>query len=211
MLLDILIQIASIDENVWYKLMFIYDEFREYAYKRGGIIKYRKLFTIVEIKNGSKCIYIFGKLNSIEDKPAIYEFGNKIWLKNGRYHRNYDLPAVSFATGLNYWYINGNLHRDNDLPMEVRCNGDKYWFINNNIHRNDDKPAIIESNGSRYWYMDSKNHRENYKHAFITTTQRMLFIDGYHCGKDYIFRLLMFKFMQFLKQMYNWVLKLFYK
>jgi hypothetical protein len=70
MILDIITYIASKDADAWYILTRIHGEFREYAYTRAGIIKYRELFTDIEINDGDKHIRIFDKINSIEDKPV---------------------------------------------------------------------------------------------------------------------------------------------
>jgi hypothetical protein len=132
MLLDTAIYTASIFPEAWYGLTLIHREFREYAYSRAGIIKYRELFTDIEIVDGNKHIRIFGKLNSIEDKPAIIRAnGDKRWYINGNRHRENDQPAIIYAYGNKYWYINGNRHRENDQPAIIFANGDKYWFINN--------------------------------------------------------------------------------
>ena len=43
--------------------------------------------------------------------------GAQYWFKNGKLHRDNDLPAVIYADGTQYWYQNGKFHRDNDLPL----------------------------------------------------------------------------------------------
>jgi hypothetical protein len=109
MLLDTAIYTASLFAESWYGMTLIHREFREYAKTRAGIIKYRELFTKIEIKDGNKYIRIFGKLNNIEDKPAIiYANGNKYWYRNGNRHRENDQPAIIFANGDKWWYINDN-------------------------------------------------------------------------------------------------------
>jgi hypothetical protein len=70
MLLDTAIYTASLFPEAWYGLTLIHREFRDYSKTRAGIIKYRELFTKVEIKISNKYIRIFGKLNSIEDEPV---------------------------------------------------------------------------------------------------------------------------------------------
>jgi hypothetical protein len=112
MLLDVAIYTASIFPEVWYGLTLIHREFREYAYSRAGIIKYRELFTEIEIEDGHKYIRIFGKLNSIEDKPVIiHANGDKHWFINDKRHRENDQPAIIFANGSKHWYINGKYYR----------------------------------------------------------------------------------------------------
>jgi hypothetical protein len=159
MLLDIAIYIASIFPESWYGLTLIHREFAEYAYSRAGILKYRKLFTKVEIKDGDKSYRIFGKLNSIEDKPAIIRAnGDKYWYINDKRHRENDQPVIIGANGTKYWYINDNIHRDDDQPAIIWADGDKEWYINGNRHRENDQPAgrnspaIIRTDGTKRWY-----------------------------------------------------------
>jgi hypothetical protein len=110
MLLDIAIYTASIFPESWYGLTLIHREFRKYSKTRAGILKYRELFTNIKIEYGNKYIRIFGKLNSIEDKPAII-----------------------CVNGDKYWYINDKRHRENDQPANICTNGNKCWFINGNV------------------------------------------------------------------------------
>jgi hypothetical protein len=148
MLLDTAIYTASIFSESWYGLTLIHREFAEYSKTRAGILKYRELFTKVEIRDGDKYIRIFGKLNSIEDKPAIiWADGAKHWLLNGEHHRNDDKPVSIYVSGGIEWYINDELHRENNQPSGrvspaiIRANGDKHWYINDKRHRENDQPA----------------------------------------------------------------------
>jgi len=59
-----------------------------------------------------------------------YLNGDKVWYKNGKIHRDNDLPAQVDANGHKAWYKNGKQHRDNDLPAVEYTDGDKYWFKN---------------------------------------------------------------------------------
>jgi hypothetical protein len=164
MLLDTAIYTASIFPEAWYGMTLIHREFAEYAYSRVGILKYRELFTKVEIEieEDDKYTNIFGKLNSIEDKPAIIRAnGTKSWYINGKRHRDNDKPAIIEANGDKVWYINGNCHRNNDKPAFIGANGDKEWFINGKWHRSRDafnllaKPAVIDANGNKWLYINN--------------------------------------------------------
>jgi fructose 1,6-bisphosphatase len=171
MLLDIAIYTASIFAESWYGLTLIHREFAEYAKTRVGILKYRELFTKVEIEDGFKYIRIFGKLNSIEDKPAIISvFGTKLWYVNDKYHRENDQPAIIGVTGDKYWFINGKFHRENDEPAVIRANGDNWWYIYD-VYRRDIEafapPVGIEANGNKHWYINGNRHRENDQPAVI--------------------------------------------
>lgn len=39
-----------------------------------------------------------------DDNDYVLENGNKIWMKNGQYHRNDDKPALICDSGSKYWY-----------------------------------------------------------------------------------------------------------
>jgi hypothetical protein len=153
MIIDIITYTASKDAEAWYKLMLIYEEFREYAKTRAGILKYRELFTDIDIKDGVKTIRIFGKINSIEDAPAIVRAnGDEYWYKNDEIHRKNDKPAVIYTDGGKKWYKNNEIHRDYDLPAYTHINGSKCWFINGERGREgcDGKPVYVGGDGSKF-------------------------------------------------------------
>jgi len=48
-----------------------------------------------------------GEMHSFDNKPAAeYNNGNKLWYKEGEYHR-LDGPAIEYNDGYNYWYHEG--------------------------------------------------------------------------------------------------------
>jgi antitoxin component YwqK of YwqJK toxin-antitoxin module len=95
------------------------------------------------------------------------DHGNEYWYKNGKLHRDNDLPALIYKDGDKLWYKNDKLHRDNDLPSIILINGDKFWYKNGNSQRDGDLPAIILSDGSEYWCKNDKLHRDNDLPAMI--------------------------------------------
>jgi len=54
-------------------------------------------------------------------------------------HSFYDEPAMIYDNGTKFWFKNGKKHRDNNLPALIWYNGDvvfykngkQYWIINN--------------------------------------------------------------------------------
>jgi hypothetical protein len=78
--------------------------------------------------------------------------GNQFWYKNGKQHRDNDLPASICVNGSQHWFINGKIHRDNDLPAVIWSDGDQFWYQNGKRHRDNDLPAVIYSNGQQHWY-----------------------------------------------------------
>ena len=87
--------------------------------------------------------------------------GDELWMKNGKYHRDGDLPAIIRTSGEKEWWRNGDRHREDDLPAVICYNGDKIWWRNGVIHRDGDFPAIIRTNGEKQWWRNGFPHREN--------------------------------------------------
>ena len=76
----------------------------------------------------------------------------KFWFKNGKCHRDNNLPAIEHLNGDKYWYKNNKRHRDGDLPAIEQINGSKIWYKNGLCHRNDDLPAIEwNERGDKNW------------------------------------------------------------
>lgn len=110
--------------------------------------------------------------------------GTKVWKnKEGKIHRDFDLPAIIDKNGKKAWYQNGNPHRDGDRPAVIAANGiEKAWYKNGDLHRDDDKPAII-SKGARRWYKRGLSHRDNHFPAIEHADgQREWWVEGKrHC------------------------------
>jgi hypothetical protein len=70
------------------------------------------------------------------DFPAIEtEDGYKVWFRDGKRHRDNDLPAVEYVYNnciFREWYKDGLRHRDNDLPALEYGDGGccKEWWVN---------------------------------------------------------------------------------
>jgi len=90
----------------------------------------------------------------------IDEYDEKKWYRNGKTHRDDDLPAVERSNGYKAWYKNGKLHRDGDLPAVSWSDGSKSWWKNGNRHRDGDLPAIVQTNGAKEWWKNNKKHRD---------------------------------------------------
>ena len=91
----------------------------------------------------------------------------KIWLTNGKLHRDNDLPAILWSDGTCSWYQNGETHRDNDKPAFINPWGDQHWYQNGLRHRENDLPASVYVNGLTIWYFNGQKHRENNLPAVI--------------------------------------------
>ena len=122
-----------------------------------------KLLEEYYISCENKLWYKNGKAHRDNDLPAvIWKDGAQFWFQNGKCHRDNDLPAIIYSNENKYWYKDGNIHRDNDLPAIIYAvNGNQYWYKDGNIHRDNDLPAIITSDGDQYWYQNGLRHRNN--------------------------------------------------
>ena len=54
----------------------------------------------------------------------------KEWRRNGKRHRDGDLPSIVWSNGHQLWYRNGKLHRDGDLPAVIWRTGKQEWWRN---------------------------------------------------------------------------------
>ena len=128
--LDVKFIIASFDIDVWIRLSFIDDEFKQFSYSVGRKL-FIDLFTIMKIGNFSTTWKIFDKIHSFDDKPArIYPDGTKKWYCNDNLHRDERMPAIIYPDCEQHWYQYGERHRDNNLPAIIYPNGTKSWYQN---------------------------------------------------------------------------------
>jgi hypothetical protein len=110
--------------------------------------------------------YIYNKIclhhnpHSIDDLPIISRYGKQEWYKEGKLHRDGDLPATIYVNGDQYWYKEGKRHRDDDLPAVIHANGDQSWYKEGKIHRDGDLPAVNFKNEYQSWYKEGKKHRD---------------------------------------------------
>jgi len=102
-----------------------------------------------------------GKVHRDGDLPAIeLSDGTKFWYKDGLPHRDGGLPAIERLDGSKEWHVNGKRHRDNDLPAIEQADGSKEWFVNGKRHRDGDLPAVEWQDGHKAWYENGQPHRD---------------------------------------------------
>jgi antitoxin component YwqK of YwqJK toxin-antitoxin module len=73
-----------------------------------------------------------------------------MWYKNGKLHRDCDLPATEYKNGTKMWYKNDCLHRDGDLPAVIRADGTKEWYKAGKLHREGELPSKNGGNMENY-------------------------------------------------------------
>lgn len=141
-------------------------------------LKYSNFDTINEIKNTENIndikiiihkicngLYAYYFIKIIGIFSYINNNGIEIHYKDGKYHREGDLPAKIYPSGKLEYYINDELHREGDLPAIIHSSGTQEYYINDKLHRDVDKfgnsqPAIITSDGDYEYYINGKLHRE---------------------------------------------------
>ena len=118
-------------------------------------------YTMTSTGNGDQEWYRDGKLHRDGDLPAVVAADGAVqeWFKYGKRHRDGDLPAAVDADNYQTWYQDGTRHRDGDLPAIVRANGDQEWYKDGKRHRDGDLPAFL-SQGYQAWFRDGKYHRD---------------------------------------------------
>ena len=84
----------------------------------------------------------------------IYASGSRCWHKNGKLHRDDDLPAVIHSDGTKEWWFNGLRHRGNDQPAIICSNGFMEWWDYGVLHRTGRNPAVIGREGEHEWWKD---------------------------------------------------------
>jgi antitoxin component YwqK of YwqJK toxin-antitoxin module len=151
------------------------------------------LLNMVEYVKSKECECLF-TYPIIDNIPVINpdgegvvfseENGNKMWKKDGKFHREGDLPAVIQADGTQIWYINGKFHREGDLPARIWANGTQEWYINGKCHREGDLPAIIWADGTQEWYINGKCHREGDLPARIWANGTQVWYTNGKCHRE---------------------------
>jgi hypothetical protein len=176
MLLEIAIYTASFDYDVWYKLTLIHEKFAEYAHSRDGIIEYRRLFVKTVVGEYGVKTYLWGKLNSIEDKPAVVDiWGGKEWYKNYELHRENDLPAITRISGDCDWFLNDKRGRIANKCAIIHDNGFREWFVNGAF-------AINAKDRFSEWFIDGVFQRENDHFLLVKFAKTDEYIRGRDCN-----------------------------
>jgi hypothetical protein len=115
-----------------------------------------------ELGKSGKYIYkkicLHHKPHSIDDLPIINYDGDQYWYKEGKLHRDGDLPAVISENGDQIWCKEGKRHRDCDLPAVINGDRDRFWYKEGEKHRDGDLPAVIYARGAQFWYNNGNQY-----------------------------------------------------
>ena len=103
-----------------------------------------------------------GRLHRDFDLPAQIQ-GQLVqkWYQHGQLHRLGDKPAVSHHELFQEWWVHGQRHRGGNLPAIDHNNKQREWWFNGQLHRdgNLDLPAIEHADGGLEWYINGQRHR----------------------------------------------------
>ncbi len=118
LILDVKINIAEKDREVWWLFYLYFDDFKNYT--RRYTSHYCQLFTKIIIKD--HCIE-YHYLNYVY---TVYNCGSQHWYQHGERHRDGG-PAIINANGDRFWYQHGKHHRD-DGPAIIYSYGQREWY-----------------------------------------------------------------------------------
>jgi hypothetical protein len=186
MILDVKVKIATSlahltypeDVFIW-NLFLLYDEeFKKYVFTREGRNTYISNFAKIEnshdkstkfyvfecFMTNSNIITLFGRYNSVYDKPSLVNNGIKIWHRNNIRHRDGDKPAYN-SKEYSIWYRHGELHRDGDKPAIIcrHFDGNRFiketrsWWVDDIFYKYEDNGKFIY-NSDEIPYDDLQNH-----------------------------------------------------
>lgn len=139
---------------------------------------------VIDEGDGSMTWYVGGVRQRSDGGPVEIDAGNcgkAVWERNGRPHRDGDLPAIIRDSCME-WFRDGKLHRDGDLPASISVDGHMSWYRDGKLHRDGDLPAIVMRGHLRYqcWYQHGRPHRDNGLPAVINYDA-----DGQVIGEEY--------------------------
>ena len=70
-----------------------------------------------------------GQIKVISFPPySFYTHVSELWFKEGKKHRDYDLPALIYVSGTRTWYKEGKRHRDYRRPAVIYTSGAREWY-----------------------------------------------------------------------------------
>lgn len=119
---------------------------------------------------GQKCdneaeYLLLMKNKDIIKQGKVKEKDGFFWYKNGKLHREGDLPAAEYTSGSKEWYQHGLLHRENK-PAQIWATGQEKWWLNGQLHRLDGA-AYEDKSGYKEWWIHSIEYTEEEFHNYI--------------------------------------------
>jgi hypothetical protein len=107
--------------------------------------------------------YRDGKLHRDGDLPAVIRANEHCWFDCWNYHLYNDLPAMKLA---HFQYKNGKYNLENELTVIIE-NGKQFWYEHGKLNRDGNLPEEICPDGSQCWYKHGNIHRDGDLPAII--------------------------------------------
>jgi hypothetical protein len=151
------------------KVFFRSEDNKGRTYRNGLLHSYDDIPAVELLVNFPKKMwYKDGKFHRDRDLPAITSKSNTEWFENGKRHRERGLPALIyegvkgiFPASYTEWWVDGKRHREGDLPAVETVTGHREWWINGKRHREGDLPAVVSINGHCEWWINGELVRCN--------------------------------------------------
>lgn len=70
-----------------------------------------------------------------------------------------DEKYLRLEGGEQRWIKDGKIHRDDDLPALITPEGDMFWYQRGQLHREGDKPAAVFRSGRRDYYRHGRQYK----------------------------------------------------
>lgn len=91
------------------------------------------------------------------NKSMVDEYGTQFWYdKHDHFHRENDLPAIVYSTGIKVWYKHGILHRIGGPSYVDPIDNEEEWMQDGKFHREDGPAVIYPGEGVSDWYLHGK-------------------------------------------------------
>ena len=113
------------------------------------------LKSIAKIYGDHFDLYEWAHENMGETYCVVHLDKSTVWYKDGKVHRDDDLPAYVASNGDEVWYKDGEVHREHDLPAVKYRDGELQWLKRGKRHRLGG-PAVVMTDGEKYWFVDGR-------------------------------------------------------
>jgi len=153
------VQITVPDDRLCRTILNIWEDIYQYNQDKHSYIShlslvrtYNLIYTLIKTDKLNPLRYPYTEV------PLISAENINFYKLNYTYdlilkEENNTLELINYA-GTQEWYKNGKRHRDNDLPAIIHHNGTQEWYKNGKLHRDNNLAAIIYPDGSQLWYQN---------------------------------------------------------
>ena len=88
----------------------------------------------------------------------LIDIFSRIWKVDGNFESIMDFPAIEHINeddgDILMWYRDGKWHRDGDLPASIKADGTRQWAKYNMLSRDNGLPAVEWADGTVEYWLD---------------------------------------------------------